>query len=132
MQAKIIHRRIDDGAIIYETPANLVDQIVTFTLDPTTPMPALAAGTKVFVSFSKFHNSRSILNGLLQVVYIDATTLKTVKPVGASPVSSTGRFNYQATSFVGYAGSDSISLGERRMGKPLNRRPGRSRARVLN
>lgn len=108
------------------------DGRATITLDPTTPMPLAVVGTKQFVSLSKFNNSRSILNRSLQVVVESQVLLKTVKQIGAVENTSTGRFNFRSTSFVAYSGSDSISLGERRMGKPLNRRPGRSRAKVLS
>src|SRR6266571_659862 len=96
------------------------DQRVTFALDPAFSMPAGTVGTIVNVRFSKFHSSRSILNRALNVFVVDPNTLRTQKPVGASPTSSTGHFNYRGTSFVAYASSDSISLGERRMGRPLN------------
>lgn len=109
-----------------------VDRRVTFLLDPAFPIPAPLPGMPVNVRFSKFHDSRSILNRALMVSVVDATTLSTVNPIGADPLTSKGHFNYRGTSFVGYTSSDSISVGERRMGKPLNRQPGRSKARVLS
>lgn len=106
-----------------------LDQRVTFTLSPDTPMPLATVGTKQFVRFSKFHNSRSAINDLIQVVVDSQLLLTTVQPVGVDKNSGTGRYNFRMPTFIAYAGSDSISLGERRMGRPLNRRPGRSRAK---
>lgn len=105
------------------------DQNVTFNLDPATPMIVPTDGKPVLVSFSKFHNSRSVLNRSLLVEVSDALTMKTIQPIACESVSSKGRFNFRGTSFVAYASSDSISLGERRMGRPINRRPGRSKAK---
>ena len=109
-----------------------MDGLVTFTLDPDTPMPLATVGKNVFVAFSKFHNSRSILNRTLQVTVESQVLLKTQIPVGAVQDTSKGHFNYRDVAFVAYNASDTIALGERRMGKPLNRRPGRSRATVLS
>lgn len=106
-------------------------QRVTFTT--TTPMPAATWGTRQEVRFSGFHNRRSILNRQLLVdVAADGLTMTTVNPVGASATSSTGKYNYRGTAFQAYASTASISLGERRMGKALNRYPGRRAAQVLN
>ena len=107
------------------------DGLVTFTLDPAdggikAPLPAF----NVVIQFSRFHNSRSPLNGQILCEVVDALTLKTVKPIGVSPTSSTGHYIYRVTGFIPYASSDSISLGERRMGRPLDRYPGRARAKT--
>lgn len=107
------------------------DETVTFTLKTTNPMPLATVDTKQFIRFSKFGAGRSILNRQLQVNVDSVLRMTTTKPIGASGTSSSGRFNYRAVSFVPYAFSDSISIGERRMGKPLNRRPGRSQAQTL-
>lgn len=102
--------------------------IVTFALDPAFPMPAATIGTQQSVRFSKFHNSKSPLNRAVLVFVQDAVTLISLQPIGCNPTTTTGHYNFRGTSFVAYAGTDSISLGERRMGKPLNRQPGRSKA----
>lgn len=107
-----------------------VNGTVTFALNPAFPMPAGTIGLNVTVNFSKFHNSRSPLNTQLLVNVVDANTLTTVKQIGVNPTTSTGHYNYRGTSFVAYSSSDSISVGERRMGRPLNRYPGRARPKT--
>lgn len=106
------------------------DNRVTFTL----AAPGIAAPPpvpRITVRFSRFHNSKSVLNRSLQVEYVNATTLKTIKRIGADPASSTGHFNYRALTFVRYNNTASISLGKRAPGRPLNRPPGRQSAQVL-
>lgn len=106
------------------------DNKVTFTLQAP-GMPAATVGTIQQVRFSKFNNSKSILNRALLVSVDTALSLTTVQQVGAGPMLTKGRFNFRAPGFVGYANTGSISLGERRMGKPLDHYPGRSRAKPL-
>ena len=106
-----------------------VDGLVTFLLDPATPMLVPADGLPVQVRFSKFHDSNSVLNRSLLVTVEDANTLKTTQPIACSATSSKGHFNFRGTSFIAYASSDSISLGQRAMGRPLSRRPGRSKVK---
>lgn len=107
-----------------------VDLRVTFVLQAP-GMPAGTVGTIQQVRFSKFNNSQSILNRQLLVHVDDATHLTTVQQIGAGPMKTKGRFNYRGPTFVGYNNTGSISLGERRMGKPLDRYPGRSKAKPL-
>jgi hypothetical protein len=116
---------------IVPTYAVGADQRVTFTLVGD-PMPDATLNTNVEVGFSGFNNRHSILNRPLLVNVVDATHLKTVNPIAAGPQTSPGKYNYRGTSFIGYANTSSISLGERRMGKPLNRLPGRQKAQVLS
>lgn len=106
------------------------DHRITFTLKAP-GMPAGTIGTIQQVRFSKFNNANSILNRQLLVFVTDATHVTTVRQVGAGPMQSKGRFNYRSPGFVGYANTGSISLGERRMGAPLDRSPGRSKAKPL-
>jgi hypothetical protein len=103
---------------------------VTFTLaNPSVPLPAV--GTVIQVRFSRINDSESILNRQLMVRVAGPLTLVTIKQIGAGPFESAGRYNYRATGFVGYANTGSISLGDRSMGRPLNRTPGRSKAQRL-
>lgn len=105
------------------------DTRITFTVLPlTNPLPAV--GTILQVRFSKLNNSRSALNRSLLVEVTGANTMKTVNQVAAAPFAAPGRYNMRLTAFVAYSAVGSISLGERRMGKPLNRYPGRSKARA--
>lgn len=106
------------------------DNKITFTLQAP-GMPAGTIGTVQQVRFSKFNNSKSILNRALLVSVDDATHLTTIQQVGAGAMLTKGRFNYRSPGFVAYANTGSISLGERRMGKPLDHYPGRSRAKPL-
>lgn len=106
------------------------DNKVTFTLQAP-GMPVATVGTVQQVRFSKFNNSKSIVNRQLLVSVDNATTLTTIQQVGAGPMLTKGRFNFRQPGFVGYANTGSISLGERRMGKPLDHYPGRSRVKPL-
>jgi hypothetical protein len=112
------------------TYAGAADNKVTFTLQAP-GMPVATVGTVQQVRFSKFNNSNSILNRALLVSVDDATHLTTIQQVGAGPMLTKGRFNFRSPSFVAYANTGSISLGERRMGKPLDHYPGRSKAKRL-
>ncbi len=107
------------------------DQRVTFTLVGD-DMPAATIGKNVEINFSGFNNRHSILNRPLLCNVIGALSVKTVNPIAAVTQTSPGKYNYRGTSFMGYANTSSISLGERRMGKPLNRLPGRAKAQVLS
>lgn len=90
-------------------------------------LPAL---NSVFqMSFSKINKSESVLNDSFLVERTGALEVTTVQQIGVGPFASKGRFNYRGVQFVRYFDTGSISVGERRMGKPLNRTPGRSRAR---
>ncbi len=102
--------------------------IVTFTLQAP-GINVAYLGTRQQVRFSKFHASKSPLNRSLLVRVVNATTLETVQPIGCDPTSSTGHFNHRATAFVGYSALTGITVGERRMGRPLNRYPGRAPAK---
>jgi len=106
------------------------DHRVTFTL-AAPGINVAFVGTRQQVRFSRFGNGKSILNRSILVDVTSTTECVSVKKIGADPVSSTGHFNHRATSFAKYFETASISLGERRMGKPLNRLPGRSAVRPL-
>lgn len=103
--------------------------IVTFTLGGAGLDPSLV-GTRQQVRFSKFHASKSPLNRSLLVTVATATSLVTVQPIGCDPTTSTGHYNFRATSFVGYNAVSGITVGERRMGRPLGRYPGRLPAKA--
>lgn len=106
------------------------DHRVTFTL-AAPGIPVQWVGTRQQIRFSRFGNGKSILNRSLLCDIVSTTEAVTVKKVGADPTSSTGHYNFRATSIVGYSNTGSISLGERRMGRPLNRYPGRAPAKAL-
>lgn len=106
------------------------DNTIVFTLKAPGINEAFV-GTRQQIRFSRFGNGRSILNRSLLVEVTDATHVRTVKPVGANPMTSTGHYNHRATSFLKYASTASISIGERRAGKVLNRYPGRSAVKPL-
>jgi len=102
--------------------------IVSFTLGGT-GLPLGAVGTQQQVRFSRINRSDSVLNKSILCNVITRTLLQSVTPHAAVEMSSSGRYNFRGTSFVSYNNLGSITLGERRMGKPLNRSPGRSKAR---
>jgi hypothetical protein len=102
---------------------------VTFTL-AAPGMPAPTVGTLQQVRFSKINASKSTLNRQLIVSVDTALSLTTTDPIATGPFISKGRFNYRALTFTAYNDTGSISLGERRMGKPLNRRPGRAKGKA--
>lgn len=116
------------AAGIVTTYTQNINGQVTFTL-AAPGMPLATVGTIQQVRFSKINNSQSPLNQPLLVNVISQVSLQTVQAIGCGPFVSPGRFNFRATSFVGYNDTESISLGERRMGQPLFRYPGRSKAR---
>jgi len=103
--------------------------IVTFTLGGAGINPAFV-GTRQQIRFSKFHASKSPLNRSLLCVVIDVNHVATVQPIGCDPTTSTGHFNHRATAFVGYSAFTGISVGERRMGRPSGRYPGRLPAKA--
>lgn len=102
--------------------------IVTFTLEGP-GMPEAVVGTQQQVRFSKFNKSNSLLNKTILVNVDTRTSLTSVNPHAAQIMTSSGRYNFRGTGFVPYNDVSSVVLGERRMGKPLNRSPGRSKAR---
>jgi len=107
-----------------------VDGHVVFTLGALNrPLPA--ADTIIPMQFSRINASDSPLNKALQVTVVTPTTVRTVRQVAAGPFKSKGRFIFRDTIFVRYNQTGSISIGRRRMGRPLNRAPGRSGVRPL-
>lgn len=107
------------------------DTKVTFTVDPTEGDFTDLVGEQIFVRFSRLNNGKSALNKTLLVEVTNPTTLKTVQQVAAAPFLASGHFNYRATTFVRYNQQGSKSIGRRAPGKPLNRQPGRSKAKPL-
>jgi hypothetical protein len=101
--------------------------IVTFTVSPTTGLLP-TDGNLYQVRFSRLNRSTSVLNRSILCSVTGPTTLTSVNAHAASPFISAGRFNLRIPSFIGYNQTGSISVGERRMGRPLNRYPGRRRA----
>lgn len=106
------------------------DHRVTFTL-AAPGIPVQWVGTRQQIRFSRFGNGKSILNRSLLCDITSTTQAVTVQKIGADPTSTTGKYNFRATSLVLYSNTGSISLGERRMGKVLNRYPGRAPAKAL-
>lgn len=103
---------------------------VTLTLAKVTG--ALPAADEIIpVQVSRVNDSNSPLNRELQYTVLTPTTIKTVRQVAVGPFKSKGRFIYRATVFTRYNQTGSISVGRRRMGKPLNRAPGRSAVKPL-
>lgn len=117
------------GAMVNYTVSN--DGHVNFVL-PAPGIPDPGGSRTIEVRFSGFNNKSSILNRQVLCLWIDATHLQSVRTIGATPQLTTGKYNYRAVTFVGYAQTGSISLGERRMGRPLNRYPGRHKAMPLS
>jgi hypothetical protein len=107
------------------------DGRVTFTL-PAAGIPDPGGTRNIEIRFSGFNNRSSILNTQVLCEWIDPLHVKSVRVIGASPITNPGKYNYRATTFVGYNQTSSISLGERRMGRPTNRYPGRAKARPLS
>lgn len=106
------------------------NDIVTFTL-PAPGMPLATVGTTQQIRFSGFNNANSVLNRQLLCEVLTQTSVRTVKSIASGPMNAPGRFNFRGIAFVGYAQTGSISLGERRMGRPLDRYPGRAKAKPL-
>jgi hypothetical protein len=105
-----------------------MDGHVTFTLAGP-GLPIGAVGTQQQVRFSKFNNGSSVLNNSILCNVVTQTSLTSVTQHAAVPQTSQGKYNFRGTSFISYFFMGNVVLGERRMGKPLNRYPGRSRAR---
>jgi hypothetical protein len=105
------------------------DERVTFTIQGD-PQISAAVGDVITVAFSKLNNSKSTLNRTLLVEVIDESTLKTTEPIATFPFTGQGRYSYRRTEFIRYNAIGSISVGERRMGAPLFRSPGRQSDRA--
>lgn len=107
------------------------DGTITFTVLPlTNALPAV--NTIWQVRFSRLNNGKSVLNRSLLVKVASPTTLTTVQKVATAAFIAAGKYNLRITTFVRMISFGSISLGERRMGRPLNRYPGRAPARALS
>jgi hypothetical protein len=93
----------------------------------SSPVGVLAAKPTWEVRFSKLNHSYSDLNRtfVCTVTAGPPFTLTTVNQVAAGPFLSPGRFNIVVPAFLGYAAYGDVSLGERRMGRPIGRYPGR-------
>ena len=104
---------------------------IVFTL-PGAGIPDPGGNRNIEVRFSGFNNKSSILNRQILCQWTNATTLTSVRVIGASAMTTTGKYNYRALTFIAYSNTGSISLGERRMGRPLNRYPGRHKAQPLS
>lgn len=104
------------------------EDIVTFTVVKEVGA-VLVGGRQMPVSFSRLNKSASVLNGSILCDIVDAVTIRTVHPVAAGSFVSAGRFNLRQTSFVALNGCEVPSLGERRMGDPLDHSPGRRKAK---
>jgi len=90
----------------------------------------LVVGDIVTVTFSKINGSNSVLNHSLVCEVGAADSVFTVAPIAAGPFTGKGKFKIRKTEFVAYSETDSISVGKRAAGKPLNRSPGRLSARA--
>lgn len=106
-----------------------LDERITFTV-ALDGGPALVAGQIGTFRFSKLNNSKSTLNRDIICTVVNPTTLLTLAPIAAFPFTAQGRFKLRSTTFVGYANTATIRLGERRMGAPLDRYPGRHKAKA--
>lgn len=102
--------------------------IVTFTVVGTQDLTPLV-GTTQSVKFSGLNYRNSPLNTNIICAIESPTTFVSLSPIGAGPFLGQGKFNIRVTTFTAYNDTGSISLGERRMGKPSDRYPGRSKAR---
>lgn len=103
---------------------------VQFTL-PGAGIPNPGGNGIIEVRFSAFNNHNSVLNKQILCQWTNPNLLFSVKQIAAGEMVSTGKYNYRGTAFIQYADTSSISLGERRMGRPLDRYPGRAKARPL-
>lgn len=90
----------------------------------------LPVGEVVTMKFAKINNSKSVLNRTLLCRVLALGTVETVAPIAALDFTAEGVYTYRKTVFVGYNETGSISIGERRMGAPLDRYPGRAKARA--
>lgn len=103
------------------------DELVQFTVARVSGA-AMPIGSTVTVKFAKLNQSKSVLNRALLCTVTSATTIVTNAPIAAGAFTCEGIFSIRQVVFVGYNETGSISLGERRMGRPLNLYPGRSKA----
>jgi hypothetical protein len=119
------------GTVVSYAPN--IDETITFNLALNTNSPPLPTGPAPFsVKFSRINNSRSTLNKAIVCVWTSATSVTTAAPIAAGPFTGKGRFSISVPAFLGYDSVGNISLGERRMGRPLGHYPGRrSRRPVL-
>lgn len=109
-----------------------VDNRVVFTLAITEGPPlAGLAGTRYRMRCAKINNSNSVLNREFTVEVVNATTVKTVRPVAALPFSSAGTFVIATKTFRQYTGIQYVVLGRRSMGRPTGRSPARRKALPL-
>jgi hypothetical protein len=107
---------------------------VTFTVLPVKNAAGYPAVGSIWpVRFSKINNSKSVLNRTLVCQILSPTTMITVNPIATGIWTGVGQFSINVSpTFTGYNNVQTISLGERRMGRPIGRYPGRRsrRARV--
>jgi len=106
------------------------DGRVTFTL-PAPGIPDPGGTQTIEVRFSGFNNRASILNRQILCQWVNATTLISIRQIGAGPMTNPGKFNYRAVLFNTYSDYAKITAGTRKAGKPLGRLPGRSRVQQL-
>jgi len=105
------------------------DGRVTFTVPLNAQLTALA-DTVQSVTFSRLNSSKSTLNRALVCDILSGVSIRTRDPVACGPFTGAGNYSVRLTTFVGYAATGSQSIGERRMGKPLDRLPGRRSAKA--
>jgi hypothetical protein len=107
------------------------DGTVTFTVSPLGANPLPPVGYLVNTRFSKLNKGRSVLNRTMLCEVLTSTTVKTIYPIAAGPFQAIGRFYMNVYTFIQYNNPGRISLGERRMGRPIGRYPGRRSRRPV-
>jgi hypothetical protein len=108
--------------------------LVTFTCTPASASsaPSTLDPTKTYeVRFSKINRSYSDLNRtfVCNVSVGPPLQFTTVNQVAAGPFLSPGRFSLSIPGYTAYGSFGYATLGERRMGRPIGRYPGRARKR---
>lgn len=86
------------------------------------------------VQISKINHSHSNLNRswvCTPSVVQGQNILTTDASIGTGAFTNPGHFNISILNFIGYSSFGSIKLGERRMGRPLGRYPGRRSRRPV-
>lgn len=108
-----------DGTVLFTFPA----------AGPTIPDPG-GNGT-LEIRFSGFNNRNSILNRQILCKWDNPLQVTSVRQIGAGPIQNAGKFNYRVATFNTYSDFAKITAGERRMGRPSGRYPGRHRVTPL-
>lgn len=105
------------------------NNFVTFTVSYPAGPVAFNPGEINTVRFARINHSTSVLNRTLQVLVVDASTLKTVNPIAAGAFDSEGTFVAEGKQFIQYLGAQYTILARRAEGRPTTQSLARQRAR---